>query len=186
MSGNRLVDPISGAQVQAPHHLDRRDFVKGVAALAGAAGLSAYDMGSAAAEPPPEIKKIRLVRTIAVCLAPQYLAEELLRLEGFTDVQYVEQVPGGTLVDVLEKGQADLTQEAAPALVYAMDGHPSLIALAGVHSGCYELIGNDSVRAVRDLKGKRVAVYALGGADHVFLSSMLAYVGLDPRKTSSG
>ncbi len=106
----------------------------------------------------------------------------MLRLEGFTDVQYVEQVPGGTLVDLLEKGQADLTLEAAPALVYAMDGHASLIALAGVHAGCYELIGNDSVRAVRDLKGKRVAVYALGGADHVFLSSMLAYVGLDPRK----
>src|SRR5262249_17705845 len=49
-------------------------------------------------------------------------------------------------MDVLEKGHADLTQEAAPALVYAMDGHASLIALAGVHSGCYELIGNDLVR----------------------------------------
>src|SRR5262245_55547779 len=75
-SGNRLVDPNSGMQVHAHYHWERRDFVKGVAALPAAAGLSAYDMRSAAAEPPPEIKKIRLVRTIAVCLAPQYLAEE--------------------------------------------------------------------------------------------------------------
>ena len=46
--------------------------------------------GPAAAEPPPETTKIRLVRVPAICLAPEYLAEELLRLEGFTDVEYVE------------------------------------------------------------------------------------------------
>src|SRR2546422_254960 len=37
-------------------------------------------------------------------------------------------------------------------------------------------------RAIRDLKGKTVAVSALGAAEHVFLASMAAYVGLDPRK----
>jgi NitT/TauT family transport system substrate-binding protein len=38
------------------------------------------------------------------------------------------------------------------------------------------------VRAIRDLKGKAIAVDILGGADHILLSSMLAYVGIDPRK----
>ena len=30
----------------------------------------------------------------AICLAPQYIAEELLRSEGFTDVQYVSATEG--------------------------------------------------------------------------------------------
>jgi NitT/TauT family transport system substrate-binding protein len=38
------------------------------------------------------------------------------------------------------------------------------------------------VQALRDLKGKTVGVYELGGVVHVFLASMLAYVGLDPNK----
>src|SRR5262249_60211138 len=42
-----------------------------------------------AAELPPEVQKIRLVHAPAICLSPQYLAEELLRLEGFSQVQYV-------------------------------------------------------------------------------------------------
>jgi len=45
----------------------------------------------AAAEPPPEVKKIRLVHAPAICLSPRYLAEELLRLEGFTEIEYVDQ-----------------------------------------------------------------------------------------------
>jgi NitT/TauT family transport system substrate-binding protein len=44
-----------------------------------------------AAEPPSEVKKIRLVHAPAICLSPQYLAEELLRLEGFSEIQYVDQ-----------------------------------------------------------------------------------------------
>ena len=38
----------------------RREFVKSMAALAGSAGLIGYDMNLAAAEAPPETKKIRL------------------------------------------------------------------------------------------------------------------------------
>ncbi len=171
----------TGLDIRRSSNWNRREFVKGVAALAGSAGLLGYDMGLAANEPPPEINKIRLVRNIAICLAPQYLAEELLRLEGFTDVQYAE-VAAGPNVAMIGTGQADLTQEAAPALVYAMDEHKSVVTLTGIHAGCYELFGNDKVRAVRDLKGKTIAVYALGGGDHVLISSMLAYVGMDPRK----
>jgi NitT/TauT family transport system substrate-binding protein len=38
------------------------------------------------------------------------------------------------------------------------------------------------VHAIRDLKGKTVALFNdLGGPEHVFLASMAAHVGLDPR-----
>src|SRR6267143_990781 len=66
---------------------NRREFVRGIAALAGSAGLLGYDMKPAAAEPPPETTRIRLAQIPGICVAPQYVAEELLRGEGFSDVQ---------------------------------------------------------------------------------------------------
>ena len=157
----------------------RRQFMKSTSGLA-ATSLLGFSR-PAAAEPPPETTKIRLVHSAAICMAPQYLAEELLRLEGFSEVSYVEMM-SGTAIDGIYAGRADFTMDAAPAVTYAMDSRPSLVALAGIHAGCYELFGNERVKALRDLKGKTVSVYTLGGADHVLLASMLAYVGMDPRR----
>ena len=69
----------------------------------------------------------------------------------------------------------------APFLVQVDAGLP-IVLLAGVHVGCFEVFGNPGIRAIRDLKGKRVGVPALETSHHLFLSSMAAYVGLDPRK----
>jgi NitT/TauT family transport system substrate-binding protein len=102
-------------------------------------------------------------------------------MEGFTDISYVEHA-GSTTADLVASGKVDLTMNAAPEFIFAADKQSSVVAIAGVHAGCYELFGNDRVRAVRDLKGKTVSVYALGGADHVLLASMLAYVGIDPQR----
>lgn len=157
----------------------RRRFLVSASAVGAASVLAAPR--PAAAEPPPETDKIRLVHAEAICLAPQYLAEDLLRLEGFSEVTYVK-IKGGDPIDAIYADQADITMEAAPVVVYRMDGHPSVKALAGIHVGCFELFGNERVNAIRDLKGKTVAVYALGGADHILLASMLAYVGIDPNR----
>src|SRR6476469_9975924 len=122
-SGNHLFDPNSNPQTA--HYWQRRDFVKSVAALAGAAGLSAYDMRSAAAEPPAETTKIRFVHAPAICLAPQYLAEQLLRLEGFTEVEYVEMqaTPHGMAwgPGAVATGQADMTMWDTPSIVTSLD-----------------------------------------------------------------
>ena len=40
-----------------------------------------------AQEAPPETTTIRLIRNPGICVAPQYVADELLRAEGFTDIQ---------------------------------------------------------------------------------------------------
>jgi NMT1/THI5 like protein len=47
--------------------------------------------------------------------------------------------------------------------------------------GCFDLIATEWIRAIKDLKGKTVAVFGMGSAQHI-LSSMLAHVGLDPSK----
>src|SRR5262249_44073142 len=48
--------------------------------------------------------------------------------------------------------------------------------------GCLELFGADRVQTIRDLKGKTVAVHAMGSSQQVFLAMMVAYVGLDSAK----
>src|SRR5262245_31361204 len=70
-------------------NLSRREFV-GRSMLAGTAGLLGLRPEPVAAEPPPETTRIRLVRSGAICISPLYVAEDLFRLEGFTDVEYVE------------------------------------------------------------------------------------------------
>ncbi len=160
---------------------NRRTFVKSLGTIAAASALLGYDVIPAAAEPPPETTKLRLVHAPAICLAPQYVARVLLQQEGFTDIQYIE-VNSTTPERPVASGEADISMSAAPALVATIDASDSLLVLAGVHLGCYELFGTGGVRAVRDLKGKTVAVSAMGSAEHVFLSSMAAYVGLDPRR----
>jgi NitT/TauT family transport system substrate-binding protein len=58
--------------------------------LAAAAGLLTMPKSSHA-EPPPETTTVRLPGwSVAGCEAPMYVAEDLLRSEGFTDVRYVE------------------------------------------------------------------------------------------------
>src|SRR5947209_1160463 len=52
--------------------------------LAGAAGLVGTPP-ALAAEGPLETTAIRLGRQPTICVAPQFVAEELLRAEGFTD-----------------------------------------------------------------------------------------------------
>ena len=64
----------------------RRRFLTDTSVLAAASVLGVPL--TAAAEPPPETRRLRLVKVPAYCLAPEYLAEELLRLEGFSEIEY--------------------------------------------------------------------------------------------------
>lgn len=134
----------------------------------------------AAAEPPPEVTRIRLVKLPTICLAPQYLADELLRLEGFTEIEYVEiDRSGGD--DLLVEGRADVSVTSPPSMIPMIDAGKGLVALAGIHGGCYELFANGRIHAIRELKGKRVAVSAMPSIEYYYIASMLAYVGMDPK-----
>ena len=108
-----------------------------------------------------------------------YVAEEMLRSEGFTDVQYVEMdLP--QIANSVAEGATDLSAETAPDLIMKLDGGRPLVIVASLHVGCYELFGSDQVRKIRDLMGKRVVVADPGR--RAFISSMAVQVGLDPTK----
>jgi len=132
-----------------------------------------------AAEPPPETARIRLSRYPfdVACVAPMWVAEELLRAEGFTTVEYVP-ITGDS--DLLAKGKIDVMFYDAPGLILSVDEGQPLVGLGGMHGGCYELFGSTSVRSVVELRGRTIAVSTPGR--HAFVAAMASYVGLDPRK----
>jgi NitT/TauT family transport system substrate-binding protein len=168
--------------------LSRRDFLK----VAGGLGLSAAGMNLLEAcgvkptavnttEDKLEMTTIKMPMTSGLCHAPQYLAEDLLKSEGFTDIQYVK-MTSGQIINSLVSGETDISLHFdAPSIVQIAAGAP-ITFLAGVHVGCFKLFGTNQIQTIKDLKGKTVAVAELGGSDHVFLSLISAYVGLDPNK----
>jgi NitT/TauT family transport system substrate-binding protein len=113
---------------------------------------------------------------------PERISEELLRAEGFSRLEYVKKQIGAGIFQALASGEAHMSMSIAGPLIIKVDGVNPIIILAGVHVGCYQLFGTPRVRTIRDLKGKTVGVQGLGGGAHVTLSTMLSYVGVDPRK----
>ena len=116
-----LLDPVT-----------RRRFLGNASAL-GAASLLGLPR-AARAEPPPEVTKIRLVDLKGICLAPEYVAEALLRLEGFSEVEYVE-MRQNTAPDMLLANRADITAWTPPGLLSDLDagkpfGSPASTAAA--------------------------------------------------------
>ena len=160
----------------------RREFL-GTAALAGTGALLGLRTDGIAAEPPPETTRIKLVQITGICIAPQYVAQDLLHSEGFTDVQYFGVSASGIeAAKAVAAGNADLTLTFVAPLVMQIEAGDPILMIGGVHVGCFVLFGTERVRAVRDLKGKTVGVQALGSSQHVFLASMMAHVGLDAKK----
>ncbi len=166
--------------------LSRRQFMRSIAGLGlSAAGLALLDgcgsqpAGPATAQSPLETTTLRVIVSPAICIAPQYLAEDFLKSDGFTDVQYIKDSLGP--LNAVAAGKADISMTFSGPLIIQIDAGDPIVVLAGVHSGCFELFGTDQIRTISDLKGKTVAIRQLGSSQHVFLASMLTYVGMDPR-----
>lgn len=159
----------------------RRNFLTAIGAL-GAGSLIGLPT-KAVAEPPPETTRFRIAHGPFICYAPQFLMEEFLRLEGFTDIEYVPVPADNTYTTTVGKGKVDLAIFGPSSAVAAIDAGWPLVMLTGVHVGCWELFANERVSSVRELKGKTVAVTGIGGFDHLWIASILGYVGVDPGKS---
>jgi NitT/TauT family transport system substrate-binding protein len=157
---------------------NRRDFLTTASAAGVAAVLGCR--ASCAGEGPPETTTLRLAHDPTICVAPGRIAEALLRAEGFTDVRYM-QVPSSG--DAVVGGEIDFAFETAAWVVSQLDAGQPVTAVAGVHVGCYELFAHEPIRAISDLKGRRVGIpQAPGSSGHLLLAAIAAQVGLDPQK----
>jgi NitT/TauT family transport system substrate-binding protein len=157
----------------------RRNFLASMSAV----GVAAFASGTSLAdEAPLETTAVRLIKIPGICIAPQYVAEELLRAEGFTEVRYVVSEAGRIQAELIGRGEADFSLNFAAPLIVAMDAGGPIKVLAGVHPGCFELFVSERVRSVLDLKGRSVGVQGLGSSPHLFLAAIATYIGLDPAK----
>src|SRR5271169_2543285 len=127
-------------------------------ALGAAAGYLPSQPAEAA-EPPPEITTVRFSKFPIICFAPQYVCEELLRTEGFTDIRYLD-ADATKMSQDLGHGKFDFGANLAMQHIVGIDAGAPIVALSGVHVGCYELFGQEGIRGVADLKGKRVGLTA--------------------------
>jgi NitT/TauT family transport system substrate-binding protein len=167
---------------QSTESWSRRKFLKGLT-LTGTAGLLGLQPEPAAAEPPPETTRLKIADLErGICVAPQYVADELLRSEGFTEVQYLKKENQDERIRAVATGEAQMIVTFVSSLVSRLDAGDPLVFLAGSHVGCFELFGTERVRAIRDLRGRTVAIAQPGSPEHLFLSVILAHVGLDPHR----
>lgn len=156
----------------------RREFAN-VVALGAAAAILGVSPKPADAEPPPETTKVRLARLPFdhACLAPQWIADDLLRAEGFTDIQYTTTTdPVGDLAT----GKIDFGGVDVTSLLLSLDAGMPLVTIGGIHAGCFELFATSRVRSLLDLKNGTVAVGWAGGL--ALVTAMATYVGFDPRR----
>ena len=157
----------------------RRRFL-GTMALAGAAGVLGAPP-ALAAEAALETTSVRITKNRGICYAPQYLAEELLRDEGFTDIRYVD-TPPDEAVTAIAQGKVDFGMTYALQFVRDIDAGAAVMVIGGVMVGCTELFAREGIRSITDLKGKRVGAQASGSLPNILVVLMAAEVGLDPKK----
>jgi NitT/TauT family transport system substrate-binding protein len=157
----------------------RRQFLTSLS-LTGAVGFLGA-RPALAAEAALETTSVRITKNQGICLAPEYVAEEFLRDEGFTDIRYVDTSPP-EIGPAIAQGKVDFGMNYALRFVRDIDAGASVTVIGGVMVGCTELFARQGINSVTDLKGKRVGVQASGSLPHSLLVLMAAQVGLDPDK----
>jgi NitT/TauT family transport system substrate-binding protein len=109
------------------------------------------------------------------------VAGELLKAEGFTEVEYVKTSLAEGPGKALAEGKVDIIQDDTAAHMMNLDRGAPIVVLGGIHTGCWELFAQPSIRSLLELKGKTVAAPEKSSRQ-AFVAAMIASVGLDPRK----
>jgi len=163
----------------------RRKFLGRLTSVSTAGVLGLYP-GIGKAEPPPETTSIRIVYDPDIpilCYGPQYVATEMLRAEGFTDISYAPFIGSG-LNDarVVGVGNADISACWVGDLITVANAGGPVVGLSGMHIGCTEVFAHEGIKSFHDLKGKKIALFAEESAEKVWFSIMFSFIGLDPQQ----
>ena len=100
--------------------MHRRAFL-GRAVSVGAAALFGLGADRVAAEAALETTRIRLAKYPALCTGPQFIAEHLLRAEGFSDTQYLSRPGFGWSQQALATGEIDIGVNYATNVIMQVD-----------------------------------------------------------------
>ena len=102
-----------------PIRRTRRRFLTSALAMAGTSALVRIPR-ALAAEGALETTAVRFLHSPAVCIAPMFAAEELLRAEGFTDITYVA-TPAADIAEAIARGRGDFNLAFALIFIKAID-----------------------------------------------------------------
>ena len=130
------------------------------ASAAGTGALLGLRPGAAAAEPPPETTRLRIPWVPSTCRAPEWAAEDLLRAEGFTEVQYLLKDSTEGMARALATGEADIGGHFAAPVILRIEAGDPIVMLGGEHVGCFELLDSERIRS-RCALHTRCCVYQL-------------------------
>src|SRR5258708_21986122 len=122
--------------------ISRRQFLK----AAGGLGLTAAGMGlveacsGKPASPTSAVEKLEtttiripLANVPSICAAPMFVAEDYLKAEGFTDVQYVKSTGVDLSLDALVSGMGDMTMQFSGPIILNLDAGKPITILSGIH-----------------------------------------------------
>ena len=155
----------------------RRQFLTTLSSAAAAGLLCAPRV--LAAEGSLETTTVRIAKG-ALCLSSLYIAEEMLRAEGFTEIRYIEE--GRNPIRAVTQGEVDFSGAYANQSVRAIDAGEPLMLLAGVMVGCFELFAREGIDSIAELKGKSIGAGAAGSLSQELVTLITAQVGLDSVK----
>ena len=110
----------------------RRTFLR--LAAGGVAALPWLRAPYVGADPPAETRAVTVLKRPILCNAPQFVAEELLRAEGFDNVSY-QPVEFERVEETLSAGAGDFSMVYAPSAVARIAAGDAIVLLAGVHVG---------------------------------------------------
>lgn len=130
----------------------RRDLLAALP-LAGAAGLLRIPQAWAGAER-IETTSLRLMKSPSICIAPEDVADELLRAEGFTDIRHLP-LPSQSFQEKLADGELDIGLQYASEYVEAIDRGLAVTVLAGAHVGASSCSETQVLEASSTSKAKR-------------------------------
>jgi NitT/TauT family transport system substrate-binding protein len=94
-----------------------------------------------------ETTSVRITKNQGICYAPQYVAEELLRAEGFIDIRFVD-TPPPEIGAAIARGKVDFGMTYAAQFVMDIDGGAAVMVIGGVMVGCVEVFVREGVRSI--------------------------------------
>jgi NitT/TauT family transport system substrate-binding protein len=155
-----------------------------IAVITVLSSLLLTSCGRKTAESPTNSNKVRVGYIGLTCEAPIFTAVEkgFFKEEGL-DVSMVK-CEWANYKDVLALGGFDITHHLVMYFLKPVEQGLDVKFTGGIHRGCLRVQApvNGNIRAVTDLRGKRIGVPGMGTPPFIFANRVLGANGVNPSK----
>ena len=152
--------------------------------LAGGAALAGTPFILSAARSQPLAKVCLAWAEVAACHAPiAFAVDNGLFREKNLDVELsFHGLDGGVILEAIASGKVDIGAHLLLDWLKPLQQGQDVKVISGTHGGCQRILASKSAKIdkVDDLKGKTIAVGAIGGVSHVAFIVTLAKAGINP------